>query len=256
MLLLPALLWSQKSLELMKQINREVDFITTDRLGNLYLVKQNFIWMYNREGDSLRAFNSQRFGEVSHLDCSDPYQLLVFFQDYNIVLFLDNFLSENGDIIDMQSIGLDQVTLACHSREGGFWVFDQIRQKVLHLNDNLDVTHETVNFMQWFGRRLSPDYMLEYNNQLYLNEPESGLYVFDHFGTYIKKIALTQLHEPQILEGSINYEFEGQFCQYSLQNFETICSQTLKAKKLKQVRIEKGRLYTYDGKKISLYKIN
>ena len=37
--------------------------------------------------------------------------------------------------------------------------------------------------------------MEQYNNRLYLNEPESGIYVFDHFGTYIKKIPIHGLEE-------------------------------------------------------------
>lgn len=251
---LPFLSICQNDLQLIKQIEKTADFITTDRLGNLYAVKDNHIWMYNKDGDSLRAFNSQRFGKVTHLDCSDPYQLLAFFQDYNLVLFLDNFLSQNGEVIDLQTMGLDQVTLASHSREGGFWVFDQMRQKVFHLNDNLDITHESVNFMQWFGKRLEPTYLIEYNNQLYLNEPQSGLYVFDHFGTYSKQISIPNLHEPQILEGRINFERNGQICQYSMQNFETTCQDIITNNNIKQARIEKGRLYTLSHKKIRIYK--
>lgn len=52
--------------------------------------------MYNKDGDSLRAFNSRRYGNISFLDCTDPYKILAFFSDYNVTLILDNFLSENG----------------------------------------------------------------------------------------------------------------------------------------------------------------
>jgi hypothetical protein len=211
--------------------------------------------MYNKDGDSLRSFNSQRFGKIEYLDTSDPYKLLVFFKDYNIILFLDNYLSENGDPVDMQSIGLDQVTLACHSREGGFWVFDQIRQKLLHLNDNFKITHETVNFNQWFGRRLEPNFLVENNNQVYLNEKSSGIYVFDHFGTYMKKIPLENLDQPQVLGGSINYTSNSEFCSYKMKDFESNC-QRISSDSLKQIRLEKGRLYTFNGKSTTIYSIN
>ena len=249
--------FGQEKWKLIKEIKQEANFISTDRLGNLYVINDNSISMYNKNGDSLRSFNSQRFGTVAHLDCTDPYQLLVFFEDYNMVLFLDNFLSENGDIVDLQQLDLDQVSLACHSREAGFWAFDQIRQRVLHLNDNFEITHQTVNFVQWFGHRLEPNYMVEYNNKLYLNVPESGIFVFDHFGTYLKTIALKNIKNPQFLEGRINYlNKEQSFCHYNIQNFSEECEELKSFGSLKQVRIEKGRTYLFDGLNSKIFKLN
>ena len=248
---------AQEKWKLVKEIDQEANFISTDRLGNLYVVKDNSISMYNKNGDSLRSFNSQRFGSVAHLDCTDPYQLLVFFRDYNMVLFLDNFLSENGEIVNLQSLGLDQVSLACHSREAGFWAFDQIRQRVLHLNDNFEITHQTVNFVQWFGHRLEPNYMVEYNNKLYLNVPETGIYVFDHFGTYLKTIALKDIENPQFLEDQINYlNTELAFCHYNIKTFTEECEELNSFDGLKQVRIEKGRTYLFDGKNSKIFQLN
>ena len=102
-----------------KKVKQEADFITTDRLGNLYVVKNDFIWMYNRDGDSLREFNTKRYGKIHFVDCSDPYKILVFFKDFNVIQYLDNFLSENGPPRDMQELGFDQATLVCLSQESG-----------------------------------------------------------------------------------------------------------------------------------------
>ena len=246
---------TKSSIKQIAQIEKEAEFISTDRLGNLYIAKENFLWMYNKNGDSLYAFNSKRYGEISSIDCSDPYKILVFFRNYGIIHFLDNYLSENGDPIDLQELGFDQITQACLSRENGFWVFDQMRQRVYHLNDNFKVTHESVNFMQWFGKRLNPSFMIEYNNQLFVNVPEEGILVFDHFGTYIKTIPLKNLKEPQVLDGNINFVADNQFCQYQRQEMERVCS-PIDFNKLTQARIEKGRLYTFDGKKCTIFKTN
>jgi hypothetical protein len=242
----------------MKQIasiKKEAKFISTDRLGNLYLGKSNFLWMYNKNGDSLYAFNSKRYGEISSIDCSDPYKVLVFFRNYGFILFLDNYLSENGAPLDLQELGFDQVTQACLSRENGLWVFDQIRQRVYHLNNNFKITHESVNFMQWFGKRMSPTFMIENNNQLFVNIPEEGIFVFDHYGTYLKTIPLKNLNDPQVIDGNINFVENNQFCQYQRQKMEKVCS-TFDLDTLTQARIEKGRLYTFDGKKCKIYKTN
>lgn len=238
-----------------KKINKEANFITTDRLGNLYVVNSNYIWMYNRDGDSLRAFNTKRYGEISFVDCSDPYKILVFFKDFNVILYLDNFLSENGPPRDMQELGFDQATLVCLSQERGFWVFDQLKQKALRLDANFQVTHETVNFIQWFGRRLLPNYMEQYNNRLYLNEPESGVYVFDHFGTYIKKIPLIGLKNPQMLEKVISYVEDGKYCNFKLMELENQCD-SLQVEEVYGARKEKGRFYMHSNRGVEIFKTN
>lgn len=238
-----------------KSIQKSADFINTDRLGNLYMVHKNYVWMYTRDGDSLRSFNSNRYGDISSLDCTDPYKILAFFQDYNVALYLDNYLSENGPILDMQELGFDQVTLVCLSQEKGFWVFDQLKQKIMRLDQNFQKTHETVNFIQWFGRRLEPNYMIQYNNRLYLNEKESGIYVFDHFGTYIKKIPIKGLDNLQLLEGIISYIENNHYCNYHLMQLETECD-TLKANDIYGARKEKGRFYLHTKNGVNIFKTN
>lgn len=229
--------------------------MTTDRLGNLYLAEDNFIWMYNNKGDSIGAFNSKKYGEISFVDATDPYKILVFFRDYNLIVFLDNYLSENGEPIDLQNLGFDQVVMACLSREKGFWVFDQLKQKIFHLNDNFEVTHETVNLSQWFGKAVEPNGMIEYNNQLYLNDKKTGVYVFDHFGTFMKKIPIKDLDQFQMLDGGLNYLDSNQFCQYNFQSFSTNCRKLIQPE-IKTARIEKNKLYLLTKEKTIIYKTN
>ena len=97
----------------------------------------------------------------------------------------------------MQELGFDQVSMACQSREKGFWIYDLIKQKAIHLDKNFKADKQTVNLYQWFGKRIEPTSMIEYNNTLYINEAESGIYVFDHFATYQKKFVLLGLNNMQ-----------------------------------------------------------
>lgn len=211
--------------------------------------------MYNKDGDSLRAFNSKRYGNVSQLDCTDPYKILAFFKDYNVTLILDNFLSENGPPMDMQELGFDQASLVCLSQEKGFWVFDLLAQRVKRLDKNYRITHETVNLIQWFGKRLNPNYMIQYNNRLYLNDKSSGIYVFDHFGTYLKTIPITGIENPQILENIVSYMNEGKYCNYYIDKLDSVCD-SLNDSSIRIARKEKGRFYTLDKNGVNIFKTN
>lgn len=245
---------NQKDWKKIKTIDKSVNSISTDRLGNLYLVSPNQIWLYNNQGDSIGAFNSRRYGEISYLDTTDPYKILVFFKGYSIILFLDNYLSENGDPIDLQQLDFDQVTIACLSREGGFWLFDRRRQKAYHLDENFRITHETLNLSQWFGKTVEPTNMLEYNNQLFISDP-SGILVFDHFGTYLKKISIKNIDHFQLSQQRISYLDSTDFCEYDFKSFEIKC-EPMEADNLLDARVEKNRFYTLTKKSVHIYRTN
>lgn len=245
----------EKKWKEIKKINVSADFITTDRLGNLYLVDKNFIHLYNSNGDSITSFNSRRFGEISAVDATDPYKILVFFSDYNLIIHLDNYLSLNGEELDLQARDFDQVSLACQSRTVGVWIFDQLRQKAIHLNENFEADKETVNLYQWFGKRITPNFMFEYNNQLYIVEKESGIYLFDHFGTLKKVIPITGIESIQMNDGNISFFKDGKYCMYLERDFQENCEPT-PSLKAKNVRIEKNRIYLFNPKSTSIFSTN
>jgi len=244
----------EQKFELKKEIKKEARFITTDQLGNLYLVNDYDIWMYNKDGDSLRAFNSRRFGEITFVDPTDPYKILVYFRNYHLILILDNYLSLNGEQIDLQTQGFDQSQMACRSRVNGFWVFDGIRQKVYHLNSNFEQTHETVNLLQWNGKRIFPNYMLEYNNKLFVNDPSNGLLIFDHFGTYIKKIPIKGIEYLQTKDGIVNYLSDNQLCSYNINDLDQNCA-LLQGDSLIDARLEKEKLYVLDQSGVQIFEM-
>jgi len=236
----------------LKTIKHTANDFTTDRLGNSYLYNSHFIWMYNNKGDSIASFNSRRYGDITLVDATDPYKILVFFQDYNLVLYLDNYLSINGEPIELQDLGYDQISMTCFSRGNGIWIFDIIKQVALHLDENLKVDKKTVNLSQWFGSRIEPNFMIEYNNQLFINEPQTGIYVFDHFGTYQKKLPIIGLSCFQRMDENILYYLQPNYCDYNLKSFAKNCVE-IQANKVKNIRIEKSRYFELQAKEYFIY---
>ncbi len=250
--------WAQEGLKGWKEVKRishKADLMTTDKLGNLYLANKNFIWLYNSKGDSIASFNSRRYGEISSIDATDPYKVLVFFSDYNLILFLDNYLSINGEPVDLQELGFDQISMACQSRTTGIWIYDPIKQKAIHLDDNYRVTKETVNLYQWFNKRINPTSMIEYNNTLFLNEASSGIYVFDHFATYQKKIPIKGINDFQVLDDGLSFFKDESFCNYIFKNFAEKC-QKLSQTSSSNMRMEKNNFYIFSPREVIIYSTN
>ena len=245
----------QKELTPISVIAKNANFMTTDHFGNIYLVNNNILWKFNKDGDSLSSYNTKSYGSISFVDATDPYKVLVFHRDYGILQFLDNFLSKNASPIELQELSFDQAELVCHSSENGFWVYDPTRQKIQRIDKNFNPTHQTVNLRQWFGSDFFPNYMLEYNQRLYVNDPKLGILVFDQFATYIKTIPLLGLKSPQLMEKLIYFHNKDQFCNYGLETLEKNCT-PLPTKNALDVRIEKNRLHVLKDGILTTYKYN
>ncbi|MBP6456967.1 MAG: hypothetical protein KA275_09605, partial [Chitinophagaceae bacterium] len=86
-------------LELVKSIKMKADFISTDYLGNIYVVRnKNFIVKYNKNGDSISNFNVIQRGKISQIDATNPMKTLVYFANFSQILVLDNMLSLKNTI--------------------------------------------------------------------------------------------------------------------------------------------------------------
>lgn len=236
------------------EINHKAGFFTTDQLGNIFLWNETFIWMYSNKGDSLAAFNSRKYGTISHVDATNPYEILVFFSDYNLILFLDNYLSDNGKEVDLQKMGYDQISNACKSRANGIWIYDLIQQRAIHLNDNYKKDKETLNLSQWFNNRITPNLLLEFNNQLFIASDEA-IFVFDHFGTFRRKIPVEGIKAFQIVNEEIRFLKEKDYCCYIQKSFEESCKDFPIAT-AKNVRLEKTGLYVFEATKLSVFSTN
>ncbi|CAG0966708.1 MAG: hypothetical protein HND27_04245 [Bacteroidetes bacterium] len=234
-----------------QEIPVQTESFTTDHLGNLYTIEKNHIVKYNKNGEKLYFFSTNKYGNVTGLDVSNPYKILVFFSDFSTLLFLDNTLSLNGEPINMQQQGMEMTALAASSYQNGIWLYDALQFRLIRLNENLSVTVNTPNLVQTTGINLQPTFMQEYNNLLFVNNPESGILVFDIFGAYIKTIPILQIKKFQPIENEILYVKENRFYRYHLKTLDII-SEPLEKNSI-DCRLEKQRKYLLTTQSVLLF---
>ena len=61
------------------------------------------------------------------------------------------------------------------------------------------------NLLQTTGQRILPNFLTEYDQRVYLNDPQQGILVFDAFGTYLKTIPVKGLFHFQCQSREIIY---------------------------------------------------
>ena len=101
----------------------------------------------------------------------------------------------------------------------------------------------------------NPNFILERENTVYVNNPETGILVFDIFGKYIKTLDFKGLEDFQVFNKQLIFR-EGE----KLQAFylQPLVLQTLElptgVKKENKIRIQKNRLFIKKEGRVLIYK--
>ncbi|GAB4141830.1 MAG: hypothetical protein Fur0041_17030 [Bacteroidia bacterium] len=235
-------------------IQETAGFIATDNLGNVYLVSGDRIRKFDNHGIFQKEFSNKNFGPVSSLDATNPLRLTAFYKDFNRVLFLDNTLTQNGDAIELEKMGFPIATLACSSFDNGMWIYNQPGFELVRFNRNMEIVQRTGNLSQILGIELQPDFLIEKDNKLFLNNPETGILVFDVFGTYAKTVPLKGIHSFQVMDNSICWFEKGRLHSWSVPLSEITDFEEPVNDSALNMKMEKEVIFVQEKNAIKLYK--
>jgi len=164
-----------------------------DNLGNLYIVSETGrIKKLNAAGDSVGVYNQVRnFGKLFSIDVSNPLKILLFYKDFSSVVVLDRFLAvittlnlRNYNVLQPAAIGL--------SYDNNIWVFDEYDNKLKKLNEAGDLLLQTSDFRTALQQSLRPQKILNDNGLVYLADTTAGVFVFDNYGAFKRKVPLVK----------------------------------------------------------------
>lgn len=227
---------------------------TTDPMGNLYILKDERIDKYDPKGNFQRTFSNKTYGSISSADATNLLRVVLFYRDFSQVVFLDNTMSPNGSPLRLQELGFPQATLVCNSYDNAFWLYDQQNFELTRLNNSLQISHRTGNLAQQLNLDLQPNFLLEAGNRLYLNNPSTGILVFDVFGTYYKTIPVKNLNGFQVRGDEIIY-----FSDHALHSYSLLSGDKndvpLNDSTVFHARIEKERMYLQRDTTLSIYQV-
>lgn len=243
---------SQQNLLPEKTISMQADFFSADHLGNIYSVKGGQLEKFSSDGKPENSYSSKILGNITAMDVSNPMKIVLFYKNLSQVVFLDNTLSRQGDPVALENTGLEQAILVCSSVNNGIWVYDQRNFQLVRMDQNLKMVAETGNITQQTGGELNPDFLIEKNNRLYLNDTSRGILVFDVFGTYSKTIPLKNAGNIHVVEDFLFFIREGKFFSFSLKMLEQK-EIVLPETECRQVLAEGGKIYILKENELKVY---
>jgi hypothetical protein len=163
-----------------------------DNLGDLFLVSSTGqVRELNANGDSIGAYSQvKNFGNLTAIDVSNPMKVLLFYKDFATVVVLDRYLAARTTL-DLKRFNVLQPSAVALSYDNKIWVFDEYDSKLKKIDESGTVLLETPDFRTLFSDNISPQKIINDNGLVYLADTASGLFVFDNYGSFKKKLPVT-----------------------------------------------------------------
>ena len=238
---------------LIKTIPIEAKDIQTDRLGNLYIVsKTNQLYKYGANGKLLSTLNYKYLGNITHVDATNPMEIYVFYKELNLVVFLDNNLAYRGEM-KLGDFGIGQAAAICRSFDNGIWVFDLGDLQLKKMDKNGENLQTTGNIRQYVTQPSAVLFLYDNNEKVFVNDSANGVLMFNIFGTYAKTLPIKGCTEIKVINDEVYYWQSFQLKKYRLKSFDTQVFMLPDAAEIRDVSIEKDRVYLLKSAEVSIY---
>jgi len=214
------------SFHLIKSYAGDIADAAIDNLDNLYIISSTGqIKKFNSVGDSAGIYNQMRIsGKLYSLDVSNPLKPLLFYKDFSTVVLLDRFLA-NRTTIDLRKHNIFQAGAAGLSYDNNVWVFDEYDNKLKKIDEQGNKLLETPDFRTIFTEAIRPQKIINDNGFVYLADTANGVYVFDNYGSFKKKITVKSWKSIAVKENYLIQTHKDQITVYNTTTYVDVKKQ-------------------------------
>lgn len=199
-----AIFVSATSYTLINTYETKANLAAIDNFGSFYSASNNGVIKYNNEGTFICRYEEFKYGKIGMINVTNPMKVLVYYPDFMTVITLDKFLSPLNTY-NFFDLGYQNVSAVASSIDGQIWFYDNIDFKLKKIDETGKIYRESQPLNVVLGQTPNPNFMMERDNLLYMNDPAIGILVFDMFGSYSKTIPLKGLSRFQVLQDQIIY---------------------------------------------------
>lgn len=148
------------------------------------------IYLFDKNGKQLNLFSPVNQGRLHQLEASWTVNVFTFSADLQEYRILDRFLNELSNK-QLFSSGINLPKAATLGNNNIIWVWDEsdLSLKSLNYRQNQIIQSQPLNLILE-SENLTVTEIREFKNRLFMNVPESGIYIFDNQGNFLQKVNL------------------------------------------------------------------
>lgn len=233
--------------------DQTADGFTVDIRGYIYCWNGIELVKYNTSGEKTLQHSAPSLGEIASVDASIPSRIQVFYRTAGIIQILDNNLVSISGDIDLTTNNLTDITAAAMTSTDRMVLFDKSNQELLLVNLDLNILNRTYINLPEDVNVCNIAIIPEHN--ILLVDTTEGIYWFDTFGTFLRKMPMSGISSVQTSGNDLYYLKDNTIYHYNRQRmeFKTIYRpETIKAK---DFRLSGNRLLLLDTAH-NLYTVN
>ncbi len=168
--------------------------ISCDRLDNVYVVtNENAILKYLPNGKLQAEYTEQRLGNC-RIDAINPAQIIVFYPDFQRVVFLDARLTPIGGL-EFSTFGWNNINSVWAASDGNLWIYDLESSQIRKITPQGTIVLEgEKNNLYRQIRTVHEDI-----HGLWITFVDNSLYLFDNYANQIGLVATSKTIQNELL---------------------------------------------------------
>ena len=244
---------ASSSFTFLKTYEQKATILTVDNFSNFYTVENNKLFKFSPEGDFLYPYEEIIYGKIGLVDASNPMKITVFYPDVLTVVTLDKFLAPLTTY-NFFNLGYQDISAVASSSDGRLWFYDNTDFKLKKIDETGTVYQESQPLNTVLDAVPNPNFMVEKNNALYLNDPKLGIMVFDVFGSYGKTVPIKGLKKFQVFQDQIIYYDSAKLNSYNLITLDLKSISLPDTTDVIMASLQKDRLAVLKKDRVNFYK--
>lgn len=228
-------------------------FIGVDNYKNTYFIKDRVLNKRGTEGNF--KFNDLQLGRITSVDIINPLKVVVFFQDTNTVVLLDNKLSEIQRISFNNLPQFLNVSTATNAGSNSLWVFNVDTQQLELYNYGSKM--QTVVSQPFPGKLVSQASNFNYCFTL----TEKKLRAFNIYGSILNEAPseeyekIVQQNENLIALKENTLYYIPDFAKRNGDKPRETVKLDVAEMNIKDLQLTNDLLYIYDGKYLHIFSL-
>lgn len=202
--------------------------ISCDDRGNILIAAKGNLTKLDISGNFIANYYPMFPGKINCIDAKDPRRILLYFKTYSYVVFLNQDLANAGTLsfynlnqkpqpIDLGVINLSYTSLSCLDEyNDSYWIYDGNTSEIILIDQENRIDFRGDALDEIMDLEPNPNFMMMEANRLFINNPSTGVYIFDENGRFVRKLALFGLKKIQVHEDMLFYASNSFFITHNL----------------------------------------
>ena len=160
-----------------------------DTNGSIFLsFEGGGITKYSSKLDSLFSYSPSKVGDTKLIEAGNGLYIFAFYEFFQEYLLTNRFLAQPTRT-SFSNSSIDYIDLATQSLDNNIWLIENTGFRLIKFNTALNmIEFETALNTIIETQENNFTFIKEYQNQLFLVDEKSGIYVFDNLGNFSKFI--------------------------------------------------------------------